>query len=237
MTVTTRLVEYELDGETYDGFVAVDDEQSDARPGVMICHAWGGRKDHEENVARRLAELGYVGFAADVFGKGKRGETTEECQALITPLVENRDLLRRRLLAALGQMKALDEVEVDQAVVSGYCFGGLCALDMGRVNAPVRGVAAFHSLFGTTDEEGEISPKVIALQGYDDPMAGPDAQRAFTDEMTRRGADWQLHLYGGVAHAFTNQGANDASLGLKYDVTADARSWAAFETFLAELFG
>lgn len=237
MTVTTKLVEYDLGGAPYDGFVAWDDEQSGPRPAVMICHAWGGRKEHEEIAAKRIAELGYVGFSADVFGKGQRGNTTEECQGLITPLLEERDELRTRLLAALGQMKALDEVDVDRTAVSGYCFGGLCALDMGRINAPVLGVTAFHSLFGTTNEEGDdIKPKVIAFQGYEDPMAGPDDQRAFTDEMTARKADWQLHLYGGVKHAFTNQDANNPDLGLKYDMMADARSWAAFENFLAELF-
>lgn len=238
MAITTRIITYEVDGESFDGLMAYDDAQTGERPAVMVCHAWGGRKEHEEAAAKRIAEMGYVGFAADVFGVGKRGETTEECQALITPLVEDRDLLRTRLLAALGQAKAQDEVEMEKMVVSGYCFGGLCALDMARVNAPVLGVVAFHSLFGTTDErDGEIKPKVLALQGYDDPMADPDAQRAFADEMTERKADWQLHLYGGVSHAFTNQGANDPSLGLKYDVTADARSWTAFENFLAEQFG
>lgn len=238
MTITTRTVEYEIEGQAFDGFVALPEGGASPRPAVMVCHAWGGRKEHEEQAAKRIAELGYVGFAADVFGVGRRGETTEECQALITPLVEDRGMLRTRLLAALGQMKALEEVEIDQTAVSGYCFGGLCALDMARVNAPVRGVVAFHSLFGTTEErDGDIEPKVLALQGFDDPMADADSQRAFAEEMTARKADWQMHLYGGVAHAFTNQGANDPSLGLRYDVNADSRSWVAFETFLAELFG
>ena len=237
MTITTRMVDYELDGQAFDGFLAFDDEGAGERPCVMICHAWGGRKDHEEEAAKRVAELGYVAFAADIFGKGVRGESTEECQNLITPLLEERETLRARLSKSLETMTAQAEADAARAAVSGYCFGGLCALDMARINAPVLGVTAFHSLFGTTEETGTITPKVLALQGYDDPLAAPDAQRAFTDEMTRRKADWQLHLYGGVSHAFTNEGANDPNLGLQYDVKADARSWATFENFLAELFG
>ncbi|MEM9234247.1 MAG: dienelactone hydrolase family protein [Pseudomonadota bacterium] len=238
MSANRRMVEYDIDGSAYDGLLTLPKSQSGASPAVMVCHAWGGRKEHEEQAAERIAELGYVGFAADVYGVGRRGETPEESEALMTPLLADRETLRTRLLAAIGQLKAQEEVDVDQVVIAGYCFGGLCAIDMARINAPVLGAAAFHSIFGTEGTEGpDITPKVIAFQGYDDPMADPDAQRAFTDEMTARNADWQMHLYGGVAHSFTNRLANDPANGLKYDVTADARSWAAFENFLAEIFG
>lgn len=238
MTIMTRTVDYTLGDDTFDGFVAYDDAIDGHRPAVMVCHAWGGRQEHEEEAARRLAELGYVGYAADVFGKGVRGETVEECQALMTPLVEDRDTLRNRLNAALEEMRQQPEVDKEQMAVSGYCFGGLCALDMARINAPVIGVAAFHSVFGTTEAKAPaIKPKVLAMQGYEDPMADPDAQRAFAEEMTLREADWQLHLYGGVKHAFTNKDANNPDLGTIYDVKADARSWITFENYLAELFG
>jgi dienelactone hydrolase len=239
MSIMTSPVEYEEGGRTFEGLAAVDESHSGSRPAIMVCHAWGGRKEHEEQTARKLAELGYLGFAADVYGKGVRGDSIEENQELMTPLVEDRDGLQRRLRAALDAMMGLEHADSARTAVAGYCFGGLCALDMARTNAPVKGVAAFHAVIGKPGKPGgdDIKPKVIAFQGYDDPMADKDAQRDFADEMTERKADWQLHLFGGVSHAFTNKGADNDELGLRYDAQADARSWAGFERFLKELFG
>ena len=238
MPVTSRLIEYDVDGETFEGVFYVDDTVVGARPAVIVCHAWSGRQPHEEEAAKRYAEMGYVGFAADVYGKGVRGTTIEENQALMTPLVEDRAKLHRRLMAALDVVNDQPEVNEKKVAVTGYCFGGLCALDYARVNAPILGAAAFHSVFGDPlpDQKDEIRAKVIAFQGYDDPMADPDAQRQFTDEMTGRKADWQLHLFGGVGHAFTNKDADKPDMGLIYDPAADDRSWRGATSFLKELF-
>ena len=238
MTVTTREIEYQHEGQTFEGLLAFDDALDQPRPGVMICHAWNGRGEHDELAARRMAEQGYCGFAADVYGKGVKGETKEECTALMTPLMENRKALQGRLQAGLATMAAQAEIGTDQMAVMGFCFGGLCALDLARANASIRGAAAIHALLGETADLGAapIEPKVIAFHGYDDPLADADAQRAFAEEMTRRQADWQLHLFGGVAHAFTNPGADDPELGLKYDGVASARTAQGLDAFFDALF-
>lgn len=238
MAVTTRLIEYSVDGKVFEGMLAWNDTMVGARPGVMVCHAWSGRQKHEEDAARALAELGYVGFAADVFGKGVRGSSVEENTALMTPLMEDRPGLFNILNEALMTMKGQGEVHDQKMAVIGYCFGGLCALDMARNNAGFQGAVAFHALLGDAgaSKSDPIMPKVLALHGYDDPMADADQQRLFTDEMTARKADWQLHLYGGVSHAFTNEGANDPNLGLHYDAVAAARSWRSMTGFLQDLF-
>ncbi len=237
MAITTELVEYTHGGDTLEAYVATDGTDR-PKPCVLICHAWAGRGEHEEDVARKIAELGYVGFALDVYGKGVRGTTTEECNALMTPFVEDRGNLQARLTSALAAAQGLPYVDEKQVAVSGYCFGGLCALDMARIGADVKGAVAFHALFnkpGNTDDN-KISAKVIAFHGWNDPMAKPEDAVAFGQEMTTADADWQLHAYGNTMHAFTNEQANDPDFGTVYSPSADARSWNSFAAFLTELF-
>ena len=237
MTIQTRSILYTHEGHTFEGVLAWNDAQSGARPAVAVAHAWAGRTDFELGKARALAELGYVGFAMDVYGQGKRGHSKEENAALMTPLVQNRPLLQARLGAALQALQAQPEVDAARTAAIGFCFGGLSVLDMARCGLPVRGVVSFHGLFtppGNTAGR-RISAKVLALHGWDDPMAPPDAVLAFAREMSEAGADWQLHAYGGTLHAFTNPEANDPDFGTVYSARADARSWAAMRAFLAEV--
>ncbi len=238
MSTTSELVEYTHNGSVLEAYVARDPSK-DKSPCVLICHAWSGRSDHEQEIAQKIAELGYVGFALDVYGKGVLGSTTEECNGLMTPFVEDRSMLQDRLKTGLTAAQKLDYVSTDRIAVSGYCFGGLCALDMARSGADVKGAAAFHGLFnkpGNTDGN-LIAAKVVAFHGWDDPMAKPEDAVAFAAEMSDAGADWQLHAYGGTMHAFTNKQANDPVFGTVYNADADARSWRTFIDFLAELFG
>lgn len=237
MTIQTRTIEYTHDGLTCEGLLAWDDAFDAPRPAVAVAHAWAGRTAFEEDKARALAGLGYVGFAMDVYGKGRRGTTREENAALMTPLVQDRPLLQARLGAALQALAAQPEVDRDRLAAIGFCFGGLSVLDMARCGLPLRGVVSFHGLFtppGNTAQQ-RITAKVLALHGWDDPMVTPEAVLAFAKEMTEAGADWQLHAYGGTMHAFTNPEANDPGFGTVYSARADARSWAAMRGFLAEV--
>ena len=234
MAVTTRIVDYELDGATYEGFLATPD--GTPKGVVVVAHAWGGQSKFEQDKAKLLAEWGYAGFAMDVYGKGNRGETTEECQALMEPLAGNRPELQARLAKSLDVAKA--ESGVSAAAAIGFCFGGLSVLDMARTNMEVAGVVSFHGLFGAPgNTAAKIGPKVLALHGWDDPMAPPDDVIAFSKEMSDAGADWQLHGYGGTLHAFTNPEANNPDFGTVYSANADRRSFAACKDFLTEVLG
>ncbi|TSE33110.1 dienelactone hydrolase family protein [Tepidimonas charontis] len=237
MTIQTRLVEYTHDGQTFEGLLAWDDTLAGRRPAVAVAHAWAGRTEFEAGKARALAELGYVGFAMDVYGKGRRGRSRDENAALMTPLVQNRARLQARLGAALHALHAQPEVDVARCAAIGFCFGGLCVLDMARCGLPLRGVVSFHGLFTAPGNTAgcRIEAKVLALHGWDDPMVPPDAVLAWTREMTEAGADWQLHAYGGTMHAFTNPEANDPDFGTVYSARADARSWTAMRAFLSEV--
>lgn len=238
MALKTRAIDYQHQGTALEGVLAFDDAQDGGRPAVLVSHAWGGRGDLEIEYAKKLAGLGYAGFALDLYGKGVMGKTVEENQKLMTPFIEDRALLQSRLTQIVDVVRALPEVNADKIAAIGFCFGGLCVLDLARTGADIRGVASFHGLFNPPGNTAgnKIKAKVIAFHGWDDPMVTPDAVVALGQELTQAGADWQIHAYGGVYHAFTNPQANDAALGAFYNKTAADRSWASLVEFLAECF-
>ncbi len=238
MTVQTRTIDYS-DGDTIlEGLVAWDDAVTGERPGVLVSHAWGGRSDFEDGKAQKLAELGYTGLALDLYGKGVRGSTPEENSALIQPFLDNRAMLQQRLLTSLNTLRELPEVDAAQVAAIGFCFGGLCVMDIARTGEDLAGIVSFHGLLGAPGNTtgNTIKARVLALHGWDDPMATPDQAVALAEELTAMGADWQLHGYGNTKHAFTNPEANDHEMGTVYDATADRRSWVAMTNFLDELF-
>lgn len=231
---TNKLV-WQLDDAPFEGHAVWQGDKP--APAVLICHAWGGQKAFERERAAQLAELGYVGIAIDVYGQGKRSDQKAQCQAMMSPLMADRAMLRRRLFAAIDAARKHPAVDKTRLAVIGFCFGGLCALDVARGGADVRGVVALHGLLMPSGLPSEtISAKVLALHGYDDPMADPQAMLAFCSEMTEAGVDWQVHAYGQTKHAFTNPAANDPDFGTVYNEVAEKRSRAATEQFLGEVF-
>jgi len=236
MTPFDGAVEYQHENEPYEGYFVHPGGGS--RPIVMVSHAWGGLGDLEKDAARRLAGKGYAAFAVDVYGKGKRGKTQEECQALMNPLVGDRGELQARLGLAIETAKNMDGVDASRVAAIGFCFGGLSVLDMARMGADVKGVVSFHGLFmpAANIQAPKISAKVLALHGWDDPMATPDDVLAFTKEMSAAGADWTLTAYGNTVHAFTNPAADGSTSGIAYNEAAARRAWAACDDFLVEVF-
>jgi dienelactone hydrolase len=231
-----QLIEYR-DGETrLEGFLCYDESQPGPRPTVLICHAYGGRDEFVERKARRLAWQGYACFALDNYGKGVRGRTPEECSALMAPFMNDRRMLRTRLLSGLAAARAMPIVDAKRIAVMGFCFGGLCALDFARADADVRGAVSFHGLLKPSGfTEPKIRARVLMMHGYDDPMAPPEDVLAVAKEFTAAGADWQLHAYGQTVHAFTNPVAHNREGGLQYDEAADRRSWHTLVQFLDEI--
>lgn len=238
MTIQTRTIDYQDGDVDLQGYLAWDDAVEGKRPGVMIAHAWAGRSDFENTKAEELAKLGYVGFALDNYGRGILGTNTEENSALIQPFLDDRAMLQGRMQIALEVLKGLDEVDASRVAAIGFCFGGLCVLDLARTGTDIRGVVSFHGLFGSPGNTAgnKIRAKVLALHGWDDPMAPPDQVVSLAEELSSMGADWQLHGYGNTMHAFTNPQANDPDFGTVYSPDADRRSWNAMQDFLSEIF-
>lgn len=231
----TELLPYRDGDDVFDAFVARP-EATGPSPAVLVFHAFGGRDAFAEDKARRLAELGYLGAAVDLYGVGVRGTDRKTSGALMMALVADPARLRRRVRAAVDAIGKLDGVASDRLGAIGFCFGGTCAMLAARMGLPLRGVVSFHGLLkiGAPLQES-VQARILVLHGQDDPMAPPEDVGAFAAEMKRVNADWQLHAYPGVMHAFTNPHANDPDLGTVYDADADRRSWAEMVRFFEDV--
>ena len=235
-----KAVIYQQDGATLEGFHVYDDARSGKRPAVLVIHQWTGLTEYEKRRSRLLAELGYNVFAADIYGQGIRPKPPEAGKKA-GKYKGDRPLYRARLTAALAWLKADERTEPAKIAAIGYCFGGTGVLELARSGAEVAGVVSFHGSLdaaaGMAAEAGKISAKVLVLHGADDPFAPAAQVAAFQKEMTDAKADWQLVLYGGAVHAFTQKEAgSDNSKGAAYNEAADRRSWDAMKAFFAELF-
>lgn len=220
------------------GFLAYNDSTDVPRPAVLVAHDWSGRGEFVCNKAKLLADMGYVGFALDAYGQGRMGVTTDEKKALMDPLINDRQLLAQRLYAAYDAVIAMPEVDSSRVAIIGFCFGGLCALDLARLGVDLKGAVSFHGLLSKPSylKVEQIRAKILTLHGYDDPMVPPAAVNEFCHEMTQAHADWQMHMYGHVQHAFTNPQAQDKHAGLMFNELAAQRSWQSMTQFLQEIF-
>ena len=233
-----RDIRHQFEGEQLES-VFVGRRDGQARPTVILVPTVMGVSDLELGFARQLVELGYNSLVADLFGKEFRGAERDVMFGEMGRLKGDRAALRRRMVHVLELVRGIDEVEDGQIVVAGYCFGGMCALDLARSGADIAAAVSFHALLDPPGLEPErIKAKVVAFHGWDDPMAPPEAVMALGNELTEAGADWQIHAYGNVAHGFTNPNAHEIGIeGVRYNALAAERSWTSFVNLLEELFG
>lgn len=234
-----RPVEYPADQVTCRGFLAYDDALPGRRPGVLVIHEWWGLNDYARSRARQLAQMGYVALAADMYGEGKVAQTREEAAAL-AGAVRGGPLMRSRAVAAFEQLLAQPNVDPARTAAIGFCFGGTAVLELAYSGAAVGGVVSFHGGLAPPAEEDlqRVRAKFLILHGAEDRAGGPDAVRLCLEGLNRAGADWQLVVYSGAVHAFTNPDAgNDPSRGAAFHEAAARRSWAAMQVFFEELFG
>jgi dienelactone hydrolase len=238
--LTTLSFDYELDDLDCNA-VMVSGDDADA-PTVLVFHGMEGRSDAQIEFCHRLAELGYRAVAVDVFGRevslAVSRDGFDAGAPVMNALMQDRDALRDRLLGVVEIVAALPAVRRDAMAAIGFCFGGLCVLDLARHDAPLTAVGSFHGVL-TPPPAAPTSPiatKIAVYHGWEDPFASPADVVALASELTARGADWQLHAYGGAMHAFMATFADDPERGILYDATTAARAWACLVDLLAETF-
>jgi dienelactone hydrolase len=233
-----RAIPHGFEGEELES-VFVGRRDGQARPTVILIPTVMGVSDLEIGFGRQLVELGYNALVADLFGKKFRGAPRDTMFGEMNRLAGDRAALLRRLQSVLDLAHGLGEVADRQIVVAGYCFGGMCALDLARSGADVVAAVSFHGLFDPPGlPKRKIKAKVVAFHGWDDPMVPPDKVVALGNELTEAGSDWQIHAYGHVGHGFTNPKASELQIdGVFYHALAAERSWTSFINLLEELFG
>jgi len=242
--MTSEVIHYQHDGVSFKGYLAKPDSVKEKIPAILIAHAWRGQDDFARQQADELAKFGYVGFAIDLYGNDALAQDDEEALQLMLPLFLNRKLLRERLQAGLKTLEKHSFIDQNAIGAIGFCFGGLCVIELLRSGAAIKGGVSFHGLLGDTigNHKAHLTPNetikgsLLILHGYKDPLVSQSDIIAIQDEMTKAGVDWQMNFYGQAMHAFTNPQADDKNSGLVYNHRSADRAWRAMNNFFNEIF-
>lgn len=231
--IAGRTIEYLHEGVTLRGHVFV--APVNTAPGVLVAHEAPGLNEHVKARAQALAAIGYTAFALDLYGE--EGFPLDEALERHASLMASPGLIRARAEAALNVLESSPNVDGSRLSAIGFCQGGITALELARAGAPIRSVVGFHP--GLTRPAGSadraIEARILMMVGSEDPVIPPEHREAFSREMTSKGADWQLHIFGGAGHSFTNPAVDAiARPGFRYDPHADRRSWQMALAFLDE---
>ncbi len=233
----SKAVEYNDASQILSGISVKPSKPLKNNPGVLILPAWMGIKDHEKEVATKLAALGYQTFVADIYGIDQRPDGPKEAGPKAGYYKKNIKEYQTRIQLALDQL-VKQGANPDEIVMIGYCFGGTGAIEAARTNMNIKGIVSFHGGLGR-DETRTVNPitaKVLVLHGADDTYVPKEEVEKFQNEMRTAKADWQMNYYANAVHAFTEKGAgNDNSKGAAYNEKADMRSWQAMCDFLKEV--
>lgn len=236
----TQIIEYRCEDLIMEGFLAIGDSALEKQPLVLVVHDWSGQREFAQEKAKYFAKQGFIGFAVDLYGKGKRGSDTDKSinQKLLNELLHDRSVIVKRLQAALDTALELPTVDSNRIMAVGFCMGGLSVLDFARSGVEIGGVVSIHGILGQPESASaaKIKAKILVLQGHEDPMATPQQIIDFETEMTKKGVDWQVHIFGNTVHAFTNPKAEDLNAGLLFEPAANARTWELVRNFATELF-
>jgi dienelactone hydrolase len=238
--VKTKEVPYKEGKTALQGFVAWDDAVKGKRPGVLVVHEWWGNNEHSRNQARRLAEAGYVGFALDMYGKGKVAKHPDDAGAMATELNKDPKTVKARFDAALAQLKKDPRVDPKKIAVVGYCMGGTIALARAAAGDDLGAVATFHAGLQNVPlpKKGDVKARILINTGAADPMAPSPAVDAFKQAMVDAGAQVEVISYPAAKHGFTNPDADKAGMpALAYNADADKQSWESTMKMFKEVFG
>lgn len=233
----TEVIHYQVDGRDMVGTLCVG-EGSHKRPAVLVCHEGPGQDDTARNYAKRLAELGYVAFALDYVGGGRQETDRNQMMARIMELSAAPDRIVAIGQAGIDILLAQPEVDPGRLAAIGFCFGGTMSFQLARAGVPLMAAVGFHAGLATIAPAREgMKTRILALIGSEDPIIPPAQRDAFIAEMSAAKADWQLVLYGGIQHSFTNPAAANFNLpGIAYDALTEKRSWEAMRQLFDEVF-
>ncbi len=222
-----------------EGVLAYDSKLKGKHPGILVIHEWTGIDDYTRMRLKKLAELGYVAFAADIYGKGVRPNNPKDAGATAGIYKKDRKLLRARAQLGLSELKRQDLVDTKKVAVMGYCFGGTATLELARSGVDALGFLSFHGGLDTPNamDAKNIKAPVEVFTGAADPSVPPAQIASFEKEMKDAGVKYQITSYPGAVHGFTNPAhGNDPKQGVAYNADADAKSWESMKLFFKKIF-
>jgi dienelactone hydrolase len=235
--VQTKKIAYKYGDLECQGYLAWDDAVKGPRPGVLVLHEWWGLNDYARGRAEQLAKLGYVAFAADMYGEGKVTEHPQEAGAMAAKVRANVQDWRKRAATALDVLTAQPQCDKTRLAAIGYCFGGSTALQLAYSGADLKAVVTFHAALPapSAQEAKQIQATLLVCHGADDKFIPDQAIKAFRDALDHAGVKYEFVSYPDTVHSFTVPGADKHNLpGMKYNKSADADSWKRMVALLAE---
>lgn len=239
--VMEKTITYKLDTNELKGFAAFPSDTTVKRPGIIIVHEWWGLNDYIKSRARQLAELGYVAFAADMFGNGKIAVDPKQAMEYTAPFYKDPTLAKKYLDAALKEILSLKQTDENKIAAIGYCFGGYIVLNAAKLGADLKGVVSFHGgLGGVPVNKSLLKAKILICQGDSDKFVTPADVSLFRRQMDSAGVDYTFKSYPNATHAFTNPEATNLgkkfNMPIAYNAQADSASWKEMQDFFNRIF-
>ncbi|MEP7253820.1 MAG: dienelactone hydrolase family protein [Ginsengibacter sp.] len=234
-------VSYSINGKNYIGYIDYDANQEGKRPGVLVVHEWWGLNDYPRSRAKKLAELGYIAMAVDMYGDGKTGNDPKTAQELATPFYKDPTLAKTRLDAAIEELKTYPQTDSSKMAAIGYCYGGFIVLNAAKLGADLDGVVSFHGdLSGVPVNKDSLKAKILVCHGEADKFVTPQQVDAFKKSMDSAGVDYTFKSYPNATHAFTNPASTETgkkfNMPIEYNAAADSASWNEMKDFFKKIF-
>lgn len=241
-TIKEEMVTYKAGNVTMVGYVAYDESIKGKRPVVLVVHEWWGLNDYSKMRARKLAELGYLAMAVDMFGNGKNAADPKEAQELTGPFYKDPQLAKSRLDAAIKKIREFPQADPNNIAAIGYCFGGSVVLNSAKLGADLKAVVSFHGgLSGVPADKKLLKAKILICHGGSDKFVTKEALDAFRHQMDSIHATYTVRVYANATHSFTNPDATrigkQFNMPIEYNAQADKDSWNDVRTFLASVLG
>jgi dienelactone hydrolase len=234
-------VTYSGDNVNMKGYVVYDENKKGKRPAIIVVHEWWGLNDYPKMRAKKLAELGYVAMAIDMYGNGKTVDNPKDAQAMSGPFYSDFQMSKRRFDAALAKLKTYPDVDTNNIAAIGYCFGGGMVLGMAKMGDNLKGVVSFHgALAGPPADKNLLKAKMLICHGAADKLVSQADVQQIRKSLDSVHADYEIKQYSNANHSFTNPASTDLgkkfNIPIAYNGAADSASWNDMKVFFGRIF-
>jgi dienelactone hydrolase len=234
-------ITYRLNGTAFIGALIYDENVASRRPLMLVAPNWLGVSDHAIKRASEMAGSKYVAFVADMYGSGRIAAGPEEAAPLANALRADVPERRRRIIAALQTLRSESDSrgigDLSRQAAVGFCFGGGNVLELARSGADLKATICIHGdlLTPLPAKAGDIKAAICVLHGSNDPVAPKEHRDAFEAEMGAAGRKWQMLVFGGLLHSFSEIESDFPGVA-RYDAGAARQTYKMVDEFASAAF-